>query len=197
MSAPDEGAGNNAAGSLSCEQADIAYKTSTIVEVKVVLVYSTCLEVAISTMQKRAFDPLTVGEVAKRSGVAVSTIHFYEAKGLIEGWRTEGNQRRYPRFVLRRVAVIRIAQRAGIPLAVIRDYLSAIPIDQALNKDDWSRLTATWQALIDERINSLLQLRNDMDRCIGCGCLSLADCPLRNPDDQLGAQGVGARLLEK
>lgn len=138
---------------------------------------------------------LTVGEVAKRSGVAVSTIHFYEAKGLIEGWRSDGNQRRYARAVLRRVAVIRIAQRAGIPLAVIKDYLSSIPTDRPLTKEDWHRLTAAWKTFIDERVRSLLQLRNDLEGCIGCGCLSLADCPLRNPDDQLAEEGPGPRLL--
>ncbi len=138
---------------------------------------------------------LTVGEVAGRSGVPVSTIHFYEAKGLIESWRTAGNQRRYPRFVLRRVAVIRIAQRAGIPLAVIKDYLSKVPADRPLPAADWRDLTMSWQALLDERIESLMQLRNQFDRCIGCGCLSLSECPLRNPGDRLGAEGPGPRLL--
>ncbi|WP_149536478.1 redox-sensitive transcriptional activator SoxR [Siccirubricoccus phaeus] len=138
---------------------------------------------------------LSVGVVAKRSGVAVSTIHFYEAKGLIEGWRSDGNQRRYTRDVLRRVAVIRIAQRAGIPLAIVKDYLSSIPTDRSLTKKDWHRLTAAWQTLIDERITALLQLRNDLEGCIGCGCLSLSDCPLRNPDDRLAAEGPGPRLL--
>lgn len=146
---------------------------------------------------RRAPEQLTVGEVAKRSGVAVSTIHFYETKGLIEGWRTEGNQRRYPRAVLRKVAVIRIAQRAGIPLAVVKDYLSAFPHDRALGKSDWQGLTIAWQALIDERITSLLQLRNELSSCIGCGCLSLSDCPLRNPDDRLAVEGPGPRLLRQ
>ncbi len=140
---------------------------------------------------------LTVGEVARRSGVAVSTLHFYERKGLIEGWRTDGNQRRYPRAILRRVAIIRIAQRVGIPLAVIGDFLSAIPEDRAPTKDDWHHLTQTWQAIIDERIRGLLHLRNDLDGCIGCGCLSLTDCPLRNPEDRLGDEGPGARLIEQ
>ncbi len=146
-------------------------------------------------MAKQQIDQLTVGDVAKRSGVAVSTIHFYEAKGLIESWRTGGNQRRYPRMILRRVAVIRIAQRAGIPLSTIKDCLSLIPSDRALTKKDWHKLTTAWQALLDERITSLLQLRNELETCIGCGCLSLADCPLRNPGDRLGVDGPGARLL--
>ncbi|SEL79797.1 transcriptional regulator, MerR family [Sphingomonas palmae] len=142
-----------------------------------------------------ATGQLTVGELARRSGVAVSTIHFYETKGLIEGWRTSGNQRRYARSVLRRVAVIRIAQRAGIPLTTIKDYLDQIPTDRPLNAADWRQLTKSWQALLDERIESLMQLRNQFDRCIGCGCLSLADCPLRNPEDRLAAEGAGPRLL--
>lgn len=140
-------------------------------------------------------QPLTVGHVAKRSGVAVSTIHFYEANGLIESWRTEGNQRRYPRAVLRRVAVIRIAQRAGIPLSIIRSFLSEIPADQPLSKADWHRLTEGWRSMLDERIRSLIQLRDDMEDCIGCGCLSLVDCPLRNPGDRLAAEGPGAQIL--
>lgn len=146
---------------------------------------------------KPAPEQLTVGEVAKRSGVAVSTIHFYEAKGLIEGWRTEGNQRRYPRAVLRKVAVIRIAQRAGIPLAVIKSHLSAFPNDRVLARSDWQGLTIAWQTLLEERITSLLQLRDELESCIGCGCLSLADCPLRNTDDRLAAEGPGPRLLKQ
>ncbi|QIG81074.1 redox-sensitive transcriptional activator SoxR [Stakelama tenebrarum] len=146
---------------------------------------------------KHARDPLTVGKVAERSGVSVSTLHFYEAKGLIESWRTSGNQRRYPRSVLRRVAVIRVAQRAGIPLAVVKNFLDSIPADRAVKKRDWHRLTQAWQAIIDERITSLMQLRNDLESCIGCGCLSLADCPLRNPDDRLASDGPGPRLLEE
>ena len=138
---------------------------------------------------------LTVGELARRSGVAVSTVHFYEAKGLIVGWRTAGNQRRYARSVLRRVAAIRIAQRAGIPLTTIKKYLDQIPADRALTAEDWRTFTTSWQALLDERIESLMQLRNQFDRCIGCGCLSLSDCPLRNPDDRLASEGAGPRLL--
>jgi len=138
---------------------------------------------------------MTVGQVAKRSGVAVSTLHFYEAKGLISGWRTDGNQRRYSKAVLRRVAVIRIAQRAGIPLNVIHRFLARIPADHPLTAADWQDLTLAWQAIIQERISALTQLRDDLEGCIGCGCLSLTDCPLRNPDDVLSEQGPGARLL--
>lgn len=137
---------------------------------------------------------LTVGEVARRSGVAVSTIHFYEKKGLIEGWRTEGNQRRCPRRVLRRIAIIRIAQRAGLSLALVKEHLDEFPAEPITAKQ-WERISEAWRALLDERIASLLQLRDQLQTCIGCGCLSLADCPLRNPDDALSSEGSGARLL--
>ena len=139
---------------------------------------------------------LSVGEVAKRSGVAVSTLHFYETKGLIFSLRTEGNQRRYPRGILRRVAVIKVAQRTGIPLASIQAALSRLPDGRAPTAKDWAALSGAWQAELDARIRRLTQLRDQMDDCIGCGCLSLKTCPLRNPRDALGAQGVGPRLLE-
>ncbi len=143
-------------------------------------------------------DTLTVGDVALRSGIPVSTIHFYESKELIAGWRTAGNQRRYHRAVLRRIAIIRIAQRAGISLAVIHDALKDLPHDHVPNARDWRQFTNTWKDMLEERIVSLMQLRDQIATCIGCGCLSLADCPLRNPDDQLAQQGVGPqRLLRK
>jgi MerR family redox-sensitive transcriptional activator SoxR len=138
---------------------------------------------------------LTVGDVARRSGVAVSTVHFYETKGLIAGWRTAGNQRRYPRAVLRRIAIIRIAQRAGIPLAVIHDALADLPHDHVPNARDWRRFTEAWKDMLEARILALMQLRDQLTSCIGCGCLSLEECPLRNPDDALGADGAGPRRL--
>ena len=139
---------------------------------------------------------LTVGELAARSGVAVSTIHFYEAKGLIRGNRTAGNQRRYPRDVLRRVAIIKVAQRTGIPLASIRAALATLPEERTPTVDDWSRLSAAWRADLDDRIARLARLRDQLDDCIGCGCLSIKSCPLRNPWDQLAAEGAGPRLLD-
>lgn len=138
---------------------------------------------------------LSVGEVARRSGVAVSTLHFYEAKGLIAAWRSEGNQRRYHRAVLRRVAIIRIAQRAGIPLAVIGAALAALPHDHMPTAADWARFAADWRSMLQDRITSLTQLRDQITSCIGCGCLSLSECPLRNPDDALAAHGPGPRHL--
>jgi MerR family transcriptional regulator, redox-sensitive transcriptional activator SoxR len=140
---------------------------------------------------------LSVGEVARRSGVPVSTVHFYQAKGLIAGWRSSGNQRRFPRGVLRRIAFIRVAQRAGVPLSQIRSALSTLPAGRAPSQEDWRRLSSQWRGEVEERIRRLTQLRDRFDDCIGCGCLSLKVCPLRNPDDRLAREGTGPRLLER
>lgn len=139
---------------------------------------------------------LSVGEVARRSGVAVSTLHFYEAKGLIKSWRNSGNQRRYSRDVLRRVAIIKVAQRAGIPLKAIGEALALLPDGRTPTAEDWRRLSASWKADLDDRIARLSRLRDHLGDCIGCGCLSIDTCPLRNPGDELGEQGPGPRLLE-
>lgn len=139
---------------------------------------------------------LSVGEVAKRSGVAVSAIHFYETKGLISSLRNEGNQRRYARDVLRRVAVIKVAQRIGISLASIHEALASLPQGRTPNAADWARLSRRWQQELDDRITKLTQLRDQMNDCIGCGCLSIDACRLRNPLDELSEQGAGARLLD-
>jgi MerR family redox-sensitive transcriptional activator SoxR len=139
---------------------------------------------------------LSVGEVAARSGVAVSAIHFYEAKGLIRSRRNQGNQRRYARDVLRLVAVIKVAQRIGIPLAMIRDALATLPHGRTPTAADWRKLSANWKRGLDERIEKMMQLRDSLTGCIGCGCLSLKVCPLRNPRDRLGEEGPGPRLLE-
>lgn len=134
---------------------------------------------------------LTVGEVAARSGVAVSALHFYEAKGLIRSVRNRGNQRRYHREILRRVAVIKVAQRAGIPLAEIGAALMSLPDHRTPTAADWARLSTRWRRDLDDRIDRLNQLRDQLDGCIGCGCLSLKACPLRNPHDRLAARGPG------
>lgn len=139
--------------------------------------------------------PLSVGEVSMRSGVAVSTLHFYERENLIESWRTAGNQRRYPRDVLRRIAIIRVAQRAGISLGEIRDALSALPNGRTPNQRDWTRLSTSWRDRLNDRIEALTKLRDGLDDCIGCGCLSVKQCPLRNAGDHLSAKGQGAVLL--
>lgn len=135
-------------------------------------------------------------EVAERSGVAVSTLHFYEREGLIESTRTAGNQRRYRRDVLRRIAFIRVSQRLGIPLTRIRDALGTLPDDRVPTKADWTRLSRGWRSDLDARIEQLNRLRDDLDGCIGCGCLSLKSCSLYNADDTLGAQGPGAQRLQ-
>ncbi|MBF9036849.1 redox-sensitive transcriptional activator SoxR [Rhodobacterales bacterium HKCCE2091] len=136
---------------------------------------------------------LSVGEVAERAGVAVSTLHFYEAEGLILSWRTPANHRRFDRRVLRRVAVIRAAQAAGVPLSEIREALSKLPSDARITKADWAGVAAAWADRLDAQIALLTRLRHQMDHCIGCGCLSLTACPLHNGDDRLGANGPGAR----
>ena len=145
---------------------------------------------------KRPSAALSVGDVAERSGVSVSALHFYEAKGLIKSVRNTGNHRRYPRDVLRRVAVIRVAQRAGIPLASIRDALSALPNGRTPTARDWRELSSAWRADLEMRIAELTKLREQLVSCIGCGCLSLKACKLRNPGDELSQEGSGARLLE-
>jgi MerR family redox-sensitive transcriptional activator SoxR len=140
--------------------------------------------------------PLSVGEVAARSGVAVSALRFYEAQGLIKSARSAGNQRRYPREVLRRVSVIKVAQRVGVPLAEIREALAALPEGRTPTATDWHQMSLKWRARLDERITRLLRLRDQLDSCIGCGCLSIKSCWLRNPLDELSAEGAGPRLLE-
>jgi MerR family redox-sensitive transcriptional activator SoxR len=139
---------------------------------------------------------LTVGQVAARSGVAVSALHFYESKGLITSWRNHGNQRRFPREVLRRVGVIKVAQRIGIPLESIKKALDSLPKGRTPTDTDWRRLSAQWQAELDERIGRLTRLRDQLTGCIGCGCLSMKQCPLRNPSDRLSEEGSGPRLLD-
>jgi MerR family redox-sensitive transcriptional activator SoxR len=147
-------------------------------------------------LQKAGISPtLTVGEVARRSGVTVSTLHFYEAQGLIDSTRTAGNQRRYPRTVLRRVAFVRVAQRVGISLADIGTALATLPASAAPSREDWARLSASWRAELDERMAQLQKLRDTLDDCIGCGCLSIDRCKLRNPLDRLGAEGQGPQRL--
>lgn len=141
-------------------------------------------------------NPLTVGEVSRRSGVAVSAIHFYEQKGLINSWRSNGNQRRFHRDVLRRIAVIKVAQRLGIPLAEIADALATLPRERTVTAKDWQRLSARWQEELDDRIDKLTRLRDQLSDCIGCGCLSIDACKLRNPWDSLGDEGSGPRLLD-
>jgi len=136
---------------------------------------------------------LTIGETAKRSGVAASALRFYEEKGLIASERAGSGHRRYPRPVLRRIAFIVFAQRVGLSLEEIRAELDKLPPHQAPKRRDWSRLSATWTARIDERIAELERLKAGLTECIGCGCLSLDRCKLANPGDRAGRRGPGAR----
>ena len=138
---------------------------------------------------------LSVGEVARRSGVPVSTLHFYETKGLINSQRTPGNQRRYQRDVLRRVAVIRVAQRVGIALADIEAALATLPAAATPSRAAWRQLSVAWRADLEARIAQLQKLRDTLDDCIGCGCLSIDRCRLRNPSDKLATKGPGPHRL--
>jgi MerR family redox-sensitive transcriptional activator SoxR len=122
-------------------------------------------------------------------------LHFYEAEGLIRSWRTTGNQRRYSREVLRRVAFVRASQGVGIPLRRIREALDRLPDGRTPSRRDWERLSAAWRDDLDDRITRLQHLRDRLTGCIGCGCLSLGVCKLINRDDRLGAQGPGAHNL--
>src|SRR4051794_2438837 len=138
---------------------------------------------------------LTVGQLSQRSGVAISALHFYERQGLIVSRRTSGNQRRYKRDTLRRVALVRIAQRVGVPLAEVAAILKLLPENRTPTRADWERISECWQAELDRRILHLEQLRDDFKDCVGCGCLSLDRCALANPYDALAAKGPGPRRL--
>lgn len=138
---------------------------------------------------------LTVGQVAARSGLAVSALHFYERKGLIRSFRTSGNQRRYERDVLRRLSIIRVGQELGIPLDEIGTALASLPEGHAPNAADWKRLSEAWHERLQRRITLLNRLSAELTGCIGCGCLSMQNCPLINPDDRLAAEGDGPRRL--
>jgi MerR family redox-sensitive transcriptional activator SoxR len=138
-------------------------------------------------------DLLTIGEAARRSGVAASALRFYEARGLITSERASSGHRRYPRPVLRRIAFIVFAQRIGLTLDEIGRELARLPAERAPSRRDWSRLARTWASRIDRRIAELQRLRQGLTECIGCGCLSLDRCRLANPDDRAGRRGPGPR----
>ena len=140
-------------------------------------------------------ESLSIGELAARSGVATSALRYYERLGLIRAGRTGGNQRRYERAELRRVAFIRIAAQIGIPLSDIKAALDSLPDRRTPTQADWARLSARWRERLDERIRLLEGLRDRLTGCIGCGCLSLRTCTLANPDDVLGKRGPGPRYL--
>ena len=138
---------------------------------------------------------LTIGELSRRSGVAASALRFYEAVGLVASERTIGNQRRYPRHMLRRVAFIRAAQRVGLSLDEIQGALSSLPDERTPTKADWERVSRAWTDRIDHQIADLERLKTKLTGCIGCGCLSLRTCSLMNPDDVEGERGPGPAWL--
>ena len=140
---------------------------------------------------------LTIGELAARSGVAPSALRFYETRGLIVSRRTDGNQRRYPRAALRRLALIQAGRGAGIPLERIRAALSSLPPGRNPSRGDWECLSRAWREDLDRRIASLEAIRDRLTGCIGCGCLSLDTCELLNPDDEAGVLGPGAHYLDR
>lgn len=147
--------------------------------------------------QKRVREEaLTVGEVAKRCGVKVSTLHFYESKELIKSTRNSSNQRRYNKQILRRVSLIKAAQKMGITLAEIKEQLDTLAGKTAPSQKDWQRLSMHWKDSLNQRISSMEKLRDYLSGCIGCGCLSMDACPLYNEDDKLAKLGSGAVLID-
>lgn len=142
-----------------------------------------------------AKDLLTIGEVAHRSGFPPSALRFYEREGLLHTTRTSGGQRRYERSVLRRLAFIRAARTIGVGLDEVREGLEKLPDGRTPTRSDWTRLSRSWRGRLDEQIAALTALRDGLDSCIGCGCLSLKRCALSNPADLAGANGAGARFL--
>ena len=140
---------------------------------------------------------LTIGDVARRTGVSVSALHFYERKGLIQSERTGANHWVYPRNIIRRVTVIQIAQRAGLSLAKIADAFTELPTERAISAADWGRVATVWRDDVTNRIELLTSLRDALTGCIGCGCLSVDECPLANRDDRLAELGAGPHLLPK
>jgi MerR family transcriptional regulator, redox-sensitive transcriptional activator SoxR len=142
-------------------------------------------------------DQLTIGDLSARSGVAPSALRFYEAEGLISAERTSGNQRRYPRATIRRVALVQAGRAAGIPLEQIRQALDTLPSERTPSRRDWERLSRSWRSEIDQRIATLQALRDRLTTCIGCGCLSIDRCNLLNPDDEAATHGPGAHYLQR
>ena len=140
-------------------------------------------------------EPLTIGEMTRRTGVAASALHFYESLGLIASTRTPGNQRRYARHMLRRVSLITVAKRLGIPLADVQDAFSDVPLTQTPSHADWQRASRRWKRELEKRREGIERLERELTGCIGCGCLSMKACGLLNPDDTLGTQGVGPLRL--
>lgn len=148
-------------------------------------------------MHLTTHDSLSVGEVARRSGYATSALRYYEREGLISAERTDGNQRRFHREVLRRLAFIRAARHVGLTLDEVKAALDSLPHSRTPTKADWSRLSGAWRQRLNAQIESLEALRDGLDGCIGCGCLSLKRCSIQNPDDFAARDGPGANFLPK
>ncbi|WP_214402487.1 redox-sensitive transcriptional activator SoxR [Pseudonocardia lacus] len=142
-----------------------------------------------------AHDLLTIGEVVRRSGFPASALRYYEREGLLSTTRTSGGQRRYERSVLRRLAFIRAARTIGVGLDEVRDALARLPDGRTPNKADWTRLSRAWRGRLDEQIAALEAMRDGLDSCIGCGCLSLQRCKLSNPEDWIASRGPGAQIF--
>ena len=138
---------------------------------------------------------LPIGEIASRSGLSVPAIRYYESRGLVSAERTAGNKRLFRRHVLRRLAVIAAGQRVGLTLAEIAEALEQLPADRAPSQEDWQQLSGYWAQLVDQRIRQMQKLRDSLDSCIGCGCLSLKKCELFNPHDEAAAEGPGSRWI--
>lgn len=140
---------------------------------------------------------LSVGVIAKRAGVNVSTLHFYEEKGLIRSWRNAGNQRRYKADVLRRIALIKAGQKIGVSLGEIKAILAQLPNERTPTTKDWENIATAWRDRLTQQINYIEKLKSSLSACIGCGCLSLERCHLYNQDDCLNQEGAGAVILER
>ena len=147
-------------------------------------------------MQMNSPVLLSIGEISQRTGVATSALRFYESIGLIRSQRNRGNQRRFRRAVVRRVAVIKAAQRAGIPLGDIGQAMSTLPADRAPTSTDWERFSSSWKQDLEARIGQLTRIKDDLTGCIGCGCLSIENCALINPNDELARELVSTSKLE-
>lgn len=142
-----------------------------------------------------ADDYLTIGEMTRRTGVAASALHFYETLGLIASTRTPGNQRRYPRHMLRRVSLVSVAKRLGIPLSDVQGAFADVPLTETPTHEDWQRASRRWKRALEKRREGIERLERELTGCIGCGCLSMKACGLLNPDDALSSQGAGPRRL--
>jgi len=140
-------------------------------------------------------EPLTIGEMSRRTGVAPSALHFYESLGLIASTRTPGNQRRYARHMLRRVSLITVAKRLGIPLSDVQQAFADVPLTETPSHADWQRASRRWKRDLEKRREGIEKLERELTGCIGCGCLSMKACGLLNPDDALGSQGSGPQRL--